>query len=76
MMIKSIGIEKRHMHPNAKGKAGFHIVDVSMDTYKSRLCYFRDGITIKELSDDFRTARKDQKKSMVLVAEHLARLQY
>ena len=60
------------MHPNAKGKAGFHIVDVSMDTYKSRLCYFRDSVTIKHLSDDFRTARKDQKKAMVWVAKHLS----
>ena len=60
------------MHPTAKGKAGFHIVDVSMDTYKSRLCYFRDYKTIKILSDAFRTARKDQKKSMVMVANHLS----
>ena len=61
-MAKAWDIKQEHMHPNAKGKAGFHIVDVSMDTYKSRLCYFRDGRTIKDLSDAFRTARKDQKK--------------
>ena len=53
------------MHPTAKGIAGFHIVDVSMDTFKSRICYFRDDVYIKQLSDAFRTVRKDQKKSMV-----------
>ena len=68
-------IEKEYMHPSAKGTAGFHIVDVSMDTIKSRVCYFRHGVTIKELSGAFRTARKDQKKSMVQVAKHLKRLQ-
>ena len=66
-------IKKEHMHPSAKGTAGFHIVDVSMDTIKSRVCYFRDWITIEKLSDDFRTARKDQKKSMVQVAKHLSK---
>ena len=64
-------IKKEHMHPSAKGTAGFHIVDVSMDTYKSRFCYFSFYVTIKDLSDAFRTARKDQKKSMVQVAKHL-----
>ena len=67
------GIKQEHMHPSAKGIAGFHIVDVSIDTYKHRFCYFRDEVTIKELSDDFRTARKDQKKSMVQVAKHLSK---
>ena len=64
-------LKQEHMHPNAKGKAGFHIVDVSMDTYKSRLCYFRKMVTIKRLSDDFRTTRNDQKKSIVQVVKHL-----
>ena len=40
-------IKKEHMHDNAKDKAGFHIVDVPMDDYKSRLCYFREDVTIK-----------------------------
>ena len=66
-------IKKEHMHPSAKGTAGFHIVDVSMNTFKSRVCYFREFVTIKELSDAFRTARKDQKKSMVQVAKHLSK---
>ena len=66
-------ITKEHMHPSAKGTAAFHIVDVSMDTIKSRVCYFREDVTIKALSDDFRTARKDQKKSMVQVAKHLSK---
>ena len=65
-------IKKEHLQHNAKGKACFYIFDVSMDNYKSRLCYFRDKVTIKDLSDDFRTARKDQKKSMVLVTNHLS----
>ena len=55
-----------------KGKDGFHVVDVNMDTYKSRLCYFRDEVTIKKLSDAFRTARKEQKKSMVQITRHLS----
>ena len=66
-------IIKKHMHPSAKGTAGFHIVDVSMETYKSRFCYFREYVTIKNLSDAFRTARKDEKKSMVQVAKHLSK---
>ena len=67
-------IKKEHMHSSAKGIAGFHIVDVSMETYKSRVCYFQNLVTIKELSDAFRTARKDQKKSMVQVAKHLSKV--
>ena len=70
--VKSIKME--HLHPSARGTAGFHIVDVSMDTYKSRVCYFRDKGTIIALSDAFRTARKDQKKSMVQVAKHLSKV--
>ena len=66
-------ITKEHMHPSAMGTAGFHIVDVSMETIKSRVCYFPHVVTIKDLSDAFRTARKDQKKSMVQVAKHLSK---
>ena len=73
MRNMALKIEKEYMHPSAKGTAGFHIVDVSMDTIKSRVCYFRDEVTIKYLSYDFRTARKDQKKSMVQVAKHLSK---
>ena len=77
MMKLARNIKQEHMHPSAKGTAGFHIVDVSMDTYKHRFCYFRDAVTIKKLSNAFRTARKDQKKSMVQVAKHLSEdLQY
>ena len=72
MRNMALKIEKEYMHPSAKGTAGFHIVDVSMDTIKSRVCYFPSA-TIKELSDAFRTARKDQKKSMVQVAKHLSK---
>ena len=71
-MFKARSLKKSSIHPSAKGIAGFHIVDVSMKTYKSRLCYFRLCVTIKQLSDAFRTARKDQKKSMVQVAKHLS----
>ena len=73
MMYMAEKIKKEHLHPRAKGTAGFHIVDVSMDTYKSRVCYFPFRVTIKDLSDAFRTARKDQKKSMVQVAKHLSK---
>ena len=58
-MKMAFKIKKEHMHPSAKGTAGFHIIDVSMDTIKSRVCYFRDRVTIQELSDAFRTARKE-----------------
>ena len=47
------------MHESAKGKDGFHVVDVNIESYKSRLCYFPNDFTIKELSDAFRTIRKD-----------------
>ena len=54
------------MHKSAMGKDGFHVVDVDIESYKSRLCYFPYGLTIKELSDvikelsdAFRTARKE-----------------
>ena len=52
-------IKKEHMHKSAMGKDGFRVLDVNIESYKSRLCYFPEFVTIKALSDAFRTARKE-----------------
>ena len=72
MASEAMKIKKEHMHQSANGIAGFHIVDVSMETYKSRFCYYRDWTIIQQLSDDIKKARKDQKKSMVQFPKHLS----
>ena len=57
MLYKAFDIETEHLHPDTKGEAGFQSVELSSTEGYSRLTCWLDDVTIKELSDSFRTVR-------------------
>ena len=72
MRFKSEKIKEEHIKKNSEGKVDFHTIDVPQTQDYSRICYFKERVTVKMLTEEIRVLRTDHKMSMLRIPQHLS----